>query len=329
MSPPLAAYTRVSRVGDRDETLISPDLQAERIRQYARGRGVAVEMLPPELDQSGGKTSRPILDDAIRGVEQGRYAGIIVSQLDRLSRAGIIDSLAIIRRIEDGGGQVVAIAENFDHATPEGRMARNVLLSLGEMQLDRYRNQFEDAKASAVERGIWPAPIAPVGYTVKRRRDGGAGKLTVDSAGQSRVIRAFEARARGAPWGEVATILGCAVSAATKAIQNRVYLGELKLDHWHNPTAHPPIVPRDLWEAAQIKHPRPPRGVNGPALLGGIVRCAGCQRTMTPDSSRTGRGYRCRAQNALGCCQAPAIVAYRGHQDDPPWTIDEIAAQVG
>ena len=93
MSPPIAGYTRVSRIGDRDETLISPDLQAERIRQYARGRGVAVEMLPPELDQSGGKTSRPILDDAIRGVEQGRYAGIVVSQLDRLSRAGIILSL--------------------------------------------------------------------------------------------------------------------------------------------------------------------------------------------------------------------------------------------
>jgi NAD(P)-dependent dehydrogenase (short-subunit alcohol dehydrogenase family) len=27
--------------------------------------------------------------------------------------------------------------------------------------------------------------------------------------------------------------------------------------------------------------------------------------------------------------QTPAIVAYRGHQDDPPWTIDEIAAHVG
>ncbi|PRC46703.1 short-chain dehydrogenase, partial [Mycobacterium sp. ITM-2017-0098] len=27
--------------------------------------------------------------------------------------------------------------------------------------------------------------------------------------------------------------------------------------------------------------------------------------------------------------QTPAIVAYRGHQDDPPWTVDEIAAHVG
>ncbi len=26
--------------------------------------------------------------------------------------------------------------------------------------------------------------------------------------------------------------------------------------------------------------------------------------------------------------QTPAVVAYRGHHDDPPWTIDEIAAQV-
>lgn len=27
--------------------------------------------------------------------------------------------------------------------------------------------------------------------------------------------------------------------------------------------------------------------------------------------------------------QTPSIVAYRGHDDEPPWTIDEIAAQVG
>ncbi|WP_370500031.1 SDR family NAD(P)-dependent oxidoreductase [Mycolicibacterium sp. jd] len=27
--------------------------------------------------------------------------------------------------------------------------------------------------------------------------------------------------------------------------------------------------------------------------------------------------------------QAPALVAYRGHHDEPPWTVEEIAAQVG
>ena len=27
--------------------------------------------------------------------------------------------------------------------------------------------------------------------------------------------------------------------------------------------------------------------------------------------------------------QTPSIVAYRGHHDEPPWTVEEIAAQVG
>lgn len=53
-------YRRVSRVGGR-EHLISPELQADRIHAHAGMRGLSVRMLPPEMDVSGGRRSRPIL----------------------------------------------------------------------------------------------------------------------------------------------------------------------------------------------------------------------------------------------------------------------------
>jgi site-specific DNA recombinase len=301
-----AGYRRVSRVGEREDTLISPELQGERIMAYARSRGIEVEMLPAELDVSGGKLERPILSEALQGIEEGRFEGLVVAQLDRLSRADLGDALAVIRQIEEAGGEVIAVAENFDAGTPEGRMGRNMMLSLAAMQLDRYKLQFRVVKARAVEHGIWPMPVVPLGY-----RRGGDRRL-VPARSAAKVRRAFEARAAGASWREVASILGVGYSTAAKVIRNRVYLGEVRVDQWVNTSAHEPIMERSLWEAAQLEHPRPARRGGPGALLGGLARCLGCGYVMTRSVSAKGSIYRCTAHNKRGeSCPAPAIIGER------------------
>jgi DNA invertase Pin-like site-specific DNA recombinase len=308
-------YARVSRVGERDGRLISPELQAERIGSYAKAHKLDVEQLEPELDVSGGRVSRPVLDAAIERIERGEAAGLIVAQLDRLSRMDIADALKTIKRIEAAGGRVISVAENFDAGTPEGKLGRNVMLSLGEMQLDRYKAGFQAAKSRAVEAGIWPAPRPPMGYRVKPRKDGGDGRLRRDPRTARRVVRAFEARAQGEPWSKVADILDVGHAGAAKVVANRAYLGEIHLrvngEVIVNPDAHEAIVPRDLWEAAQLDHPRPPRGVHGRALLAGLVRCAGCGRVMTPNMNREQRSYRCHGHSAGGPCPEPAWISQK------------------
>lgn len=239
-------------------------------------------MLEPELDVSGGKASRPILDGAIELIERGRYEGIIVSQIDRLSRMQMSSALTVIERIERAGGQVVAVAENVDPTTPEGRMARNMFLSLAAMQRERNAAAIADAKERAVRLGIWPTSNVPMGYAK------GPDRRLVVSDGET-IRRAFVARAQGQSWREVGRILGTIPSTASKVVRNRVYLGEITVGEWHNPAAHPPIVSRQLWEAAQIFHPAPVHTGAGDWLLKGLVRCGGCQRVM----SASERSYRC------------------------------------
>lgn len=311
-----AGYTRVSRVGDRAERLISPELQGDRIEAYAQARGLDVELLDPELDVSGGKLERPILERAIDGIRDGRYAGIIVAQLDRLSRMDITDALATIRRIEDAGGRTIAVAENFDESTPEGRMARNMFLAVGDMQLGRYSAQIQAAKRRAVDAGIWPTPRAPLGYTVKARKRGGDGKLRIDPPAAKKVRRAFELRALGRPWSVVAGELGVSNSGASKVIANRVYLGEINLGPLRNPAAHDAVISRDLWESAQLHHPRAARNPDRQVmLLGGIVRCAGCRCLMSADRRENEIMYRCFRRSAAGTCETPAIVGHRRLED--------------
>jgi hypothetical protein len=149
------------------------------------------------------------------------------------------------------------------------------------------------------------APKAPIGYSVTRRRDGGDGILrspTPTRRASSR--RSFE-RAAGEAAGPRSPTARRRPSAAGKVIRNRVYLGEINYAGASNPAAHEPIVDVALFEAAQLDHPRPPRGIHPPALLAGLVRCAGCQRKMTPNNNKSKgeRIYRCHPRNARGRCQ--------------------------
>lgn len=314
---PWLGYLRVSRVGDRTETLISPELQENSIRSYADARGLEVQLLRPELDVSGGKVERPILGEAIARVEQGLAAGIIVDTLDRLSRMDIVDGLEVIRRIEGAGGQVIAVAENFDAATPEGNLVRNMFLSIGQMQRDRYGGKIAASKRRAVEHGIWPTPTVPIGYRMKKRSGAKNGPLEPDPKTAPIVVRAFEMRAGGAAWSAIAPVLGRGASGTQRVVTNRVYLGELRLmvagEQLVNREAHPAIVTRRLWEAAQLGHPRPARRAGGgpPALLAGLVRCTGCRGLMSFSRMKAWTGYRCVSgrHRASGPCPAPAIIA--------------------
>ena len=81
-----------------------------------------------------------------------------------------------------------------------------------------------------------------------------------------------------------------------------------------NRNAHPALVDRATWEAAQAaRGDSAPRDGNGGALLSGLIRCAGCRYLMKADSMRLRDGtkarmYRCRGEHAMGTCESRAAV---------------------
>ncbi len=76
-----------------------------------------------------------------------------------------------------------------------------------------------------------------------------------------------------------------------------------------NPDAHEPLVDRATWEAAQVAQPKPARGIHGEALLGGLVRCAGCSRRVSSTFRNGRRYYSCRRYHAGGDCPEPASIS--------------------
>lgn len=303
-----AGYVRVSRVGDRSETLRSPTDQEKAIRKWAKDHGHRIVMLEHELDQSGGRDDRPILSDAIGAIERGELDGLAVYNFARMTRS-LRHSLEVRERVKDAEGQIVSISQPVDETTWQGRQTANIMASLDQAERERQAETFEVAKAEAIRDGIYIAGRVPLGYTKNDQR-----KLEPDSATAPLVRRAFEMRAAGASWQKIADMLAEGLGrpmfgpTVARMIENPAYLGVARQGKNENPHAHTAIVDRALWDAAQRPMSRPPRGKHETALLAGIVRCAGCSRRMTSTIAKGRREYRCRRHGAGGECPEPAIV---------------------
>jgi hypothetical protein len=205
-----------------------------------------------------------------------------------------------------------------------GRFAIGILTLLAELELERIKENWESAVRSAIERGVHVSGRTPTGY----RRDK-SGRLLRDEPAASFVAEAFRRRALGASWAELARFLEendvypptgnkhWSKPGVSRLVRNRVYLGEARSGAIVNRNAHEPIVTQAEFDAAQVGrtlYKQPDGSVASKALLGGLVRCAGCGHTLKIAGNRdkkTGESYPvyyCTGRYAKGLCPARATV---------------------
>jgi site-specific DNA recombinase len=281
-------YVRVSQVAGRSgERFISPSVQREQIERWARVEGAVVAHVFEELDESGARADRPLLQQAIDRVEGGDSDGIVVAYLSRFGRS-LIGGLAAIERITRAGGKFVSVQDGIDFSTDSGRLILRFLFSVAEWERDRMLASWMTAQARAVARGAYIGPV-PFGYT--RREDG---RLVPDAEAAPVVAELFRRRGRGVPCVELAALLtdgGFFTGRGNKwhpdsvrtLLRHRVYLGEYRRNQMFNPSAHPALIDETTWERAQTRVTRPARKQNRPdALLAGVLRCVGCSRLLHP-----------------------------------------------
>jgi DNA invertase Pin-like site-specific DNA recombinase len=309
----LDAYIRVSRVAGRSgPSFISPLVQRDEIERWAADHRAVVARIFEEFDESGARGDRPLLLEAIRRVEAGESDGLVVAYLSRFGRS-LVDALAAIKRITDAGGTFVSVREGLDFSTDTGRLVLRMLFSIAEWEADRVRSNWEEADARAIARGVSVAR-PPFGY-----RRGSDRRLEIDPYAGPIVAKMFRRRATGVSLGQLAweltregilTPTGRSSWHARRVgtlLNNRTYRGELHYRGSVNFAAHEPLVNEDTWQRAQTKGmPLPAQKTRGPALLNGLLRCAGCQRQLVlscrlQGSSEEHRYYKCHRECGPRC----------------------------
>jgi DNA invertase Pin-like site-specific DNA recombinase len=304
-------YVRVSRVAGRDgDSFISPDVQRENIAGLAIIKRLRVVDVLEDRDQSGGKYERPGFQRAIELVESGRVDVIVCAKLNRFARS-VKDAAKALERIEAAGGRVVLGDCDVDPTTPTGKIVRGVLFLIAEFELDVARENWQTAKAVALEKGKKLSTRAPIGYTFDASH-----RLAVDDQTADAVRELFRLSAAGASSGELVDALAGATGrtyypqSIGHIIRNRAYVGDVVYGEQVKIGAHAAIVTETEWLAAQ-RASRPRVKAGAKSLLSGIVRCAGCGRGMGLDRSGDVPIYRC-PRIAGRKCAAPASIACAG-----------------
>lgn len=271
------SYIRVSRVAGRSgESFISPDEQRRAVEAYAAAHGLEIAQEHVDLDQSGGTLDRPAFQAALDRCRNGETQGIIAAKLDRLTRS-TVGLGTLIDEARAGGWNLIAVDFGLDLFSANGKMVADILAAVAEWERTRRGDDWEAARRNAVERGV-PNGRAPFGY-----RKSPDGRLEVDKGEAKIVLRAFQRRAAGEPFSAIARANGWSHSTTRQMLTNPAYRGVARSGAHSKEDAHPAIVDRDLFAAANAARTLqavPPGDTTKDRLLIGLARCGGCGRTL-------------------------------------------------
>jgi hypothetical protein len=198
-------------------------------------------------------------------------------------------------------------------------MLMRVMLLTAEFELDGIRKGWDESRRRAVGRGLHPSSVPPTGY-----RRGHGGRLVLDPGSAPALAELFRMRASYRSWPEMHAHVaetglknpfGTArwtTASLLEVMANRAYLGEARCGPHRNRSAHEPLIDRGTWELAQMTRTLTSTRSAHPALLSGILRCAGCVHLMAAESEsvdRPGspRKYRCKDHAPGGCPTRPEI----------------------
>lgn len=280
---------RISSTREREETILSPAQQRDRVVDACRDRGLELVEVIEELDVSGGTplAKRRGLRQAVEMVED-RQAGVVVAAyFDRLVRSLVVQA-ELVERVERAGGQVLALDTGRITAASAGQWLSGTMLgAVSEYQRRTTSERVREAHARSIAAGIPPYPVSTPGYSQAEDR-----KLH-PNADADAVAEAFRLRAAGVTITEVRDhlrVAGVEISyrATQTLLMSRVVLGELHWgDHAPNLRAHEPIVDPGTWELAQRVRVPQGRKAKSDRLLARlqVLRCGGCGRPMSAGSS--------------------------------------------
>lgn len=149
-----AAYVRVSSASQTHA------MQRDAIERAATARGDRIRAPEWYADtMTGGTTKRPELDKLREAVRHGEVRKLYVYRLDRLTRTGIRDTLAIVDELREHGCKLVTIADGFDVDGPASEVVLAVLAWAAKMERAAINERMAAARERARANGTrWGRP---------------------------------------------------------------------------------------------------------------------------------------------------------------------------
>ncbi|ACY13231.1 recombinase family protein [Haliangium ochraceum] len=336
-----AIYTRKSTSENLDMDFNTLDAQREAGEIFVQSQAhQGWELLPEHYDDggfTGGNMERPALQRLLADIEADKIDCVVVYKVDRLSRS-LLDFARMIQAFEKQGVSFVSTTQQFNTATPIGRLTLHLLLSFAQFEREMISERTRDKMAAARRRGKWVGGPPVLGYAIDR--DLRRLEVVPEEAEQVRAFFGMYLRMRSVGavtrqadafgWRKkrYQTRAGKWVgggrldeNAVHRVLRNRTYTGCVVYKGEVHAGEHDAIVGDEIFAQVQAildtkrcgRGPRRQR--NFAYILQGVLFCAcGSRMTTVNGTGRSGtvyRYYRCLAQTKrpTNGCSHPRVPA--------------------
>lgn len=180
--PGYIGYIRVSTTKQGEG--VSLEVQKDAILRYAERNQFPVGLWLEEMETAA-KRGRPVFNQAMKLLRQGKFQGIILHKLDRGARN--LKDWAEIGELSDQGIEVHFVSESLDLQSRGGRLSADIQAVVSADYIRNLREETRKGFYGRLKQGLYPLR-APLGYL-----DHGKGKeKTIDPIKGPLVRKAFE-----------------------------------------------------------------------------------------------------------------------------------------
>jgi len=280
---------------------VSLEVQKNDISRYAGRNNLRIGLWLDEKETAG-KRGRPVFNQAMKLLREGKYKGIILHKLDRGARN--LKDWADIGELVDQGIEVHFVNESLDLHTRGGRLSADIQAVVA---ADFIRNQREETRKGLygrLKQGLYPWR-APLGYV-----DNGRGKAkTIHPVNGPLVRKAFELYATATysleTLGDELYRLGLRNHNGTRVTRNGIstilnntfYFGIIHVEKVNETFAggHEALIPKSLFDRVQkvLRGKFNARTQRHAFLFRKMLTCATCGYSLVGERQKGRVYYRC------------------------------------
>jgi site-specific DNA recombinase len=312
------SYVRVStqRQGQFGTSLTE---QRSAIERYAERFNLPI-IKQYEERETAAKLGRPVFLEMLKGLRQGKAAGLVVHKIDRSARN--LKDWADLGALIDSGIEVHFANESLDLNSRGGRLSADIQAVVASDYIRNLREETKKGIYGRLKQGLYPFP-ARVGYLNSGK---GAAKR-IDPSQAPLVRQAFELYATGNIG------LNALVEQMYEAglrnknngkisrnglvciLKNPFYMGLIKIEKTSEMFAgvHSPIVSRQLFDAVQavFAGKRVAKTQRHFFIFRRLILCRRCSNQLIAERQKGNVYYRCQTKNCPQKCVREETVETR------------------
>lgn len=306
----VALYLRKSRKDEGNESREETLARHERmLRDYCKNNNLSIVAVYRELVSAENLEDRPQALQMLDDVADGLFDGVVVIELERLSRGNQIDQVEVLETFKKSQTLIYTLNKVYDLSS-EDEMDEEFFefgLYMSRREYKTIKRRLMRGKKQALKEGYYIASTLPFGFGKKRGDKG----FVLTPNEQTPIVQLIFDKFVADGWSlaqirdylnnaKIRTQLGSnwTVVIVKKILKNKCYIGYLNYNQRGEKSCikgkHAPIVDVDIFEKAQAKlalaSHRVKRSRELVNPLASLVKCSKCGFTM----QKTNSVFRCK-----------------------------------